>query len=121
MAQPLSPPQIRSALVDTKGLLTGPWPEWFQIVWRRIPRHGRAPTLEPIAAGARADVVVSWTPAFEDSNFSVTVAIEDLGAAGAGLRVERIRAKERGSVTVQVINDSGVSLSGTVDAVAVHD
>ena len=83
-------------------------------------KHSRV-TTGSIGAGARADVTVTWAHAFADTSYTVQAHVEDTSAAGAGLRVERIRSKVAGSVVVQVMNDSAGALTGTLDVVAIHD
>lgn len=82
MAHPLSPPQLRSAIADAKGFLTGVWPQWFEVLWTRIPRHGRVSTGS-IAPGARGTVVVTWAPAYPDTNFSVATSLENAATSSS--------------------------------------
>jgi hypothetical protein len=118
--QPLSYPPSKQPITGPTGALSPIWTQWLQVLWKRVPRHGRI-TTGAVPANSRAIVTVAWTPAFEDANYSVAVAVEDFSATGLGLRYERILAKNLGNVQVQVINDSASSLTGTLNATAVHD
>jgi hypothetical protein len=83
-------------------------------------KHARVGTGS-VTAGSRADVVVTWGTAFANTNYTPVCVMADASAAGTGLRVERVRALAAASITVQVINDSGGSLTGTVYCQAAHD
>jgi hypothetical protein len=78
-------------------------------------------TTGSIGAGARADVTVTWTTAFADASYTPNCTVLDTSAAGAGLRVERIRSQAAASIVVQVMNDAAAARTGTLNCTAVHD
>lgn len=73
-----------------------------------------------IGAGARSDVTLTWSAAFADTNYVPTCTVVDTSAAGAGLRLERIRSVTTTAIVVQVINDSDRSLTGTLNCNAIR-
>lgn len=83
-------------------------------------KHARV-TTGSVGTGARADVVITWPTAFANANYTPSVSVLETSAAGTGIIVERIRAKIAASITVQVLNESGGALTGTLQAIAVHD
>jgi hypothetical protein len=74
-----------------------------------------------ILTGVRADVICTWPAAFADANYSMFASVEDTSALGLGLNAERVRSKTASAATVQVLNASLGTLSGTVDCLGVHD
>ena len=74
-----------------------------------------------VGAGARADVVITWATAFVDTNYTPIVSMVETSAAGTGIIIERIRVRTASAITVQVLNESAGSLTGGVQAIAVHD
>ena len=84
-------------------------------------KHGRVSTGS-IGGAFRADVTLTFAgTAFADTNYTVVVSITDTSGAGLGMRVERVRTKNTGSIVVQVVNDAAGALTGTLEAVAIHD
>lgn len=84
-------------------------------------KHGRV-TTGSIGAGARADVTLSWGgTAFTNTSYTVGCSVTETSASGAGLRFERVRTKNAGSVVAQVMNDSGGNLTGDLECWAYHD
>ena len=83
-------------------------------------RHVRVATGS-ILTLVRTDVTCTWPTAFSDTNYTVSLAVEDTSALGLGLQPERIRSKTASTVTVQVFNASLGTLSGTLHCVAFHD
>lgn len=83
-------------------------------------KHQRV-TTGSISAGARADVTLTWTTAFADTNYTVQCTVLDTSGAGTGLRFERLRSLSATAIIAQVINDAGGSLTGTLHCTAIHD
>lgn len=83
-------------------------------------QHKRVATGN-ILTVTRSDVTVTWDAAFADTNYTVALSIVDTSALGLGLQPERIRSKSASAITVQVFNASVGTLSGTLEAIAVHD
>lgn len=75
-------------------------------------------TTGAVTGGARAQVTLTWPQAFDTANYTVSLSMFDNSAAGTGLRVERLRAITTTDITVQVINDAGGPLTGTIHATA---
>lgn len=85
-------------------------------------KHARVSTGS-IGAGLRAAVVVAWPgTAFPDTNYTEIVSVEE-GSSGTTqtLVCERVSGKVVGSITVTIFNSTGGALTGTVNAIAVHD
>lgn len=115
-------PSNRERAVDENGFFGRVWYRWLELVRETmLQRQAARAAVTGLAAGARTNVTVTWPKAYPDTNYSAVATVEDPSALGTGLRVERIRAKSTTGLTVQVINDSAGALSGTVDAIAVHD
>lgn len=83
-------------------------------------KHGRTSTGS-ISAGASALVTITWGTAFANANYTVTVDVEDATASATSLRVVHIESKTASAITVRVENTSGGALTGTVNAIAIHD
>jgi Protein of unknown function (DUF2793) len=88
--------------------------------WVMREQHARL-TTGSVAAGTRADVVITLPSGYGNTSYNVQALMEDTSALGAGLKVERIRAKTTTQVTVQVINDAAGGLTGTVHLFTRHD
>ncbi len=82
-------------------------------------RSGRASTGS-VAAGATADVVVSFASAMPALTYTAIASVEEAGA-GDNFRVLKIVSRALGSVTVRVINPSAAALTATVHVVAIPD
>lgn len=78
-------------------------------------------TTGSVATVSTALVTVTWTAPFADTNYTVTASVEDSTAALASLTVLHVETKTAVAVAVRVYNSSGISLTGTLHVIAVHD
>lgn len=118
----LPAPPLKTSLLDNWSALDRVWARWFDSVFVHVTgRQGITATTGVVAGGARAQINLTWPIPYGDSNYTVVASVLDTSAAGTGLRVERVRVKTATGITVQVINDSGGNLTGTVHAIAIHD
>ncbi len=81
-------------------------------------KHRRIST-GALASGA-STVSLSWLSPFADTSYSATCTVED-SAVGSGLRVTRIQTRTTAGLTVQIVNDSGGSITGGLTCTAIHD
>lgn len=85
-------------------------------------------TTGSVAANSEADVTVTWTTAFVDTNYTVNGCSIEAGTTVAdgqylhlGVR-GTYTAKAVGSIKVRVYNDDGaIAYTGTLNCTAVHD
>lgn len=76
-------------------------------------------TTGSIAASTSSDVTLTWSVAFADTNYTVTVSVVE---ATASLEIVSIKTKNAGSVVVTIINnDAGGAHTGSLNAIAFHD
>jgi hypothetical protein len=91
------------------------------VTYNKISRNSLQTTTAAIAtlgANSAASTVVNWPTAWADTNYQAYATVN--GVAGNLVRVNVI-AKTTGSVTVEVRNDSGSSLTGaTLQVLGVH-
>lgn len=116
----ISPPPTRQRMTDAQGNLDREWVSHLEAIWKRTAKLS-VTTTGAVPANSRKDITVTWQPAFQDLNFSVSLAMEDTSPAGVGLKIERIRKRNAGNVVVQVVNDSASALTGQIHLMAVHD
>lgn len=88
---------------------------------------GQAPTIRTarqttgaVAGTGSADVTVTFSSPFDDTNYTVTASIVE-NDGGESLRVRRIRTVAAGQVVVNVVNGAITSRTGIVHVIAVHD
>jgi hypothetical protein len=113
---------LQTPFLDDHGRITRPWAEYLQQLDKSVSNiQSERVTTGIIAAGARVTVTLTWAKTFTDTSYSVTASVTDTSAAGPGLRVERVTGKTATTISVQLINDSAGALTGTLEAVAVHD
>jgi hypothetical protein len=70
------------------------------------------------------DVLVSWTTAFSDTNYTATCSLGPGTAAPSGRPTVFLQAKTANSVTVRIMNVSNTITGGTgaeIDCIAIHD
>lgn len=71
-----------------------------------------------IAASSSADVTVTWTTSFADANYTIqAVVVESTG----GLQVVTVKSQSATQAVVKVTNNTGGSLTGTLNVIAIHD
>lgn len=83
-------------------------------------KHQRI-TTGSVGAGATALVTITWTTAFADANYTATASVIDSTTSSLSLSVVHIESKTASAMTVRVLNNAIGSLTGTLDAIAVHD
>lgn len=76
-----------------------------------------------ISGTTRAEVTLTWTTSFADTNYDVTCSVQDStsGATAQGLVLDRIRQKTAALVTAVINNPTGGALTGTLACTAVHN
>ncbi len=78
-------------------------------------------TTGAISGGSSGLVVVTWDTAFADANYTPVVSVLDSTASTSSLSITHIEAKIAASITVRVANAAGGPLTGTLQALALHD
>lgn len=75
-----------------------------------------------INGGATSEVLITWTNAFVNTNYTVVCSVED-GVTGAtlSLTLQRIRTKSTTQVGGVISNSTGGALTATLDCIAYHD
>ncbi len=73
-----------------------------------------------IPAVTVVDVTVTWSTAFPNTNYTVSVAVVEPGA-GDTIRVLKIVSVLAGSVTFRVNNPTTAPITGTLHVVAIAD
>jgi hypothetical protein len=74
-----------------------------------------------IAAGAGADVTLTWTSAFADTNYDPVCSIIGSQASNNDLRLHHIESISAGAVVARIINDDGSNAhTGTLVCTAMH-
>ncbi len=74
-----------------------------------------------IGAGASAVITVTWPTPFADTSYTPVVSVLDSTTAALSLSVVHIETKIAASISVRVQNTSAGSLTGTLQALALHD
>lgn len=74
-------------------------------------------TTGSVAAGSVATVTITWTQAFEDTEYDVDLTMEQ-GSASLGLEIHHLSGRTATQITVVVRNLAAGALTGTVHAVA---
>lgn len=78
-----------------------------------------------LAANSSATYLISWPTAFPNTNYTVSISMEDYATTGAsdGLEVIRFESKTASSITVVVRNRDTVltDMSGEIHAIAIAD
>jgi hypothetical protein len=101
------------------GTLAVTWTGYTAVVVRQIIKAAKQDTTS-IAAGLFSDVVVTWPSGFPDATYKYSCGVLDISAPGLGLRVDRVRAFDASSITVQVMNSAAITaLTGTVHCIGV--
>lgn len=83
-------------------------------------KHSRV-TTGSVGTLASALVTITWATAFADTNYTVTVDVVEATTSNLSLSVVHIESKTAAAITVRVYNSSAGSLTGTLNAIAVHD
>lgn len=80
-------------------------------------------TTGTITTNSRNNVLVTWTHAFTNANYTPVCTVLDAttGGTAAGLVFERLSAQIAASIHVTVFNPTGGSLTGTVNCMAWGD
>lgn len=78
-------------------------------------------TTGSISAGATALITITWDVAFADTNYTGFASVEDPTTSSLSLSVVHIESKSTTTMTVRVINNAVGSLTGTLNAMAIHD
>ncbi len=78
-------------------------------------------TTGSIGAGSTALVTITWDVAFADTNYTAFADVEDATTSSLALSVVHIESKSTTNMTVRVINNAAGSLTGTLNAMAIHD
>ncbi len=78
-------------------------------------------TTGSVGAGASALITLTWPVAFPDTNYSVVASVVDSTAAALSLSVVHVETVSASAVAVRVVNNSAGALTGSVNAIAVHD
>lgn len=103
----------QDTLADTSGIIAYTWQT-------RIIQTKRIST-NTIPGGGTGLILITWDNSFKDNNYSAVVSVEDATASSSSLRVVHIEAKNLGQIVVRVENTSGGTLTGTIDAIGIHD
>lgn len=75
-----------------------------------------------LGANSLAEVTITWTNAFPDTSYTPVVSVlEGSNALPTGLQILRISDKSATAIKVVVVNNSGSTASGTVNAIAIVD
>lgn len=83
-------------------------------------KHQRI-TTGSILAETTALVTITWAVAFADANYTVDASVIDSTSSSLSLSVVHIESKSASAVTVRVLNNALGSLTGEVQAIAIHD
>lgn len=83
-------------------------------------KHARL-TTGSVAAGATALVTLTWSSAFADANYTVTVSLVEATAAVLSLHIIHIESVSASQVKIRVENTSAGALTGTLNVIALHD
>jgi hypothetical protein len=78
-------------------------------------------TTGAIGPGASALVTLTWGVAFADANYTVNASVVDATAAVTSLQVVHIETVLAASVAVRVQNTAAGALTGTLNAIGMHD
>lgn len=78
-------------------------------------------TTGSVSGGGTALVTVNWPSAFADTNYTAVASVLDSTGAVASLSVVHIESQLVGSISVRVSNAAAGALTGTIQALALHD
>lgn len=78
-------------------------------------------TTGVIGAGASALITVTWPVTFGNTNYTPVVSVLDATAAAASLTIVHIESVIATAITVRVLNSSAGNITGTVQAIGLHD
>ncbi len=78
-------------------------------------------TTGSISGGGTALVTVTWPAPFADTNYTVVASIVDVTAAVASLSIVHVESIAASAIMVRVANAAVGALTGTVQALALHD
>lgn len=83
-------------------------------------KHQRI-TTGSVGAGSTALVTITWAVAFSDANYTVNASVIDSTTSSLSLSVVHVESKSASAVEVRVLNNAAGSLTGEVQAIAIHD
>lgn len=83
-------------------------------------KHQRVSTGS-LGPGVGTVVTLTWPTAFADANYTVVVSVLDTTAADASLSIIHIESQSAAAITVRVLNSSAGNITGTLQAIAMHD
>ena len=78
-------------------------------------------TTGSIGSGASAAITVTWPSPFSDTSYTAVASVLDSTGSSASLSVVHIETVSSSSISVRVSNTAGGSLTGTIQAIALHD
>lgn len=78
-------------------------------------------TTGSIAGTSSAEVTVTWTQAFADTNYTVAVDVVEGTATTDTIRILKIVSFSASQVVIRVHNDNGTARTGTLHLTAIHD
>ncbi len=92
-------------------------PTTGSLMWSQAARASTG----SIGAGLSAVVTVTWPVTFGNVNYTPVVSVLDTTASIAALSIVHIESQTATEITVRVLNSAAGALTGTVNAIGLHD
>ncbi len=79
-------------------------------------------TTGSIGGASSAAVTLTWTAAFSDANYTVSVSVVEATASASTLRVHHVQSISASAVVVRIVNDDVTTAkTGTLHVIATQD